>query len=633
MRRLFSFPWIVSCVVFGISGCELADLPGGEFCTGNSSGNYADDFRGEIGRSGSVKASVQDKGGCTEEFSFCLQREDKYYCSRCAEDEVWVITDDGDGDQHCVACSEIDKCETESCKDAVDACKNPGCIPGCRDGKLIECTNDGVNESVCEYGCKNSKKCKDPNDDCEANEIVKDGVCVCDTENHWVGESGDCVCETGYIKKGDDCVKDVRCNNNEIYDATEGTCVCDRDNHWVGEAPQCNCETGYIKNSSGVCVKDTGCNFNEIWDNTLEQCVCNASEFWEGTAGSCSCMADYLKKDNSCVKDKECSVHESFDEVLEKCVCDAKLHWTGESGNCTCETGYFKNGGSCEPVKKCNLVNEIYDPLTNTCSCNYEAHWVGSANNCTCDSAYFQNGNTCEPRKPCDLVKEIYNGSNNTCSCNTSAHWTGNAGNCQCAFGYKASGSSCVTYNVGESFNFGQYFYANGSSKTDIEWRILNKTSNQYMLISKYGLDVQKFDSSSNNWDKSYIKSWLNGTFKSAAFSSSDVSHIANSSSGMIFLISKDEADSLFSNDTDRITYASPYSVSRGALVYDSNGNLTSDNSCKSNCRGWWWLRTASTTHNNYALLVKTSGLIVTNNGDDVNSTTGLIRPALYVNY
>ena len=83
--------------------------------------------------------------------------------------------------------------------------------------------------------------------------------------------------------------------------------------------------------------------------------------------------------------------------------------------------------------------------------------------------------------------------------------------------------------SVGDIVTFGSYkqdrYREDG--KTPIEWIVLDNTDGKVLLIAKYALDCQKFDSDTNVWKDSSIRQWLNGTFISSAFTESERSYIA----------------------------------------------------------------------------------------------------------
>ena len=122
------------------------------------------------------------------------------------------------------------------------------------------------------------------------------------------------------------------------------------------------------------------------------------------------------------------------------------------------------------------------------------------------------------------------------------------------------------TYSVVDSFNnsalsygtitFGSYQQGNSlEEKTPIEWYILEKREDKAILMSKYVLDVHRYDNKINsNWKETSIGKWLNGMFFDSAFNNSEKQMIiANpyKAVGNVFLLNLAEAESYFNkNDT-----------------------------------------------------------------------------------
>lgn len=57
-----------------------------------------------------------------------------------------------------------------------------------------------------------------------------------------------------------------------------------------------------------------------------------------------------------------------------------------------------------------------------------------------------------------------------------------------------------------------------------IEWRIVSNENDEYVLISEYSLDCQRYDTKEglSTWETSDIRSWLNSTFYDIAFSENE---------------------------------------------------------------------------------------------------------------
>lgn len=209
-----------------------------------------------------------------------------------------------------------------------------------------------------------------------------------------------------------------------------------------------------------------------------------------------------------------------------------------------------------------------------------------------------------------------------------------------------------------DNLYFGTYQQSsdgNGGYNTDpIKWRVLSNSDGKLFLLSDQNLDVKPYNSSSTSitWEKSTIRSWLNGyaasennsgtdyssnNFIDAAFSSDEQVAIADtyvynknnpsySTSGsenttdQIFLLSIEEANnsSYFPNGKDsrkstNTAYVASYSGMLGAGEAD-----------------YWWLRSPG-EDDDYAAFVDDGG-VVYNNGYIVVHTNTAVRPAFNLN-
>ena len=97
--------------------------------------------------------------------------------------------------------------------------------------------------------------------------------------------------------------------------------------------------------------------------------------------------------------------------------------------------------------------------------------------------------------------------------------------------------------NVDDTFDFGSY---NGKP---IKWKVLRKNNDSIYIISAGELCRIQFhnnrDSGSNNWTNSDIRKWLNGEFYSNAFTENEKEKIGTVGSDKVTLLSKEEAESL----------------------------------------------------------------------------------------
>ena len=198
----------------------------------------------------------------------------------------------------------------------------------------------------------------------------------------------------------------------------------------------------------------------------------------------------------------------------------------------------------------------------------------------------------------------------------------------------------------------------NGYNTDPIKWRVLanNTSSKQLFLLSDQALDTVQYHTEKEEvtWEKSTIRSWLNGygasynnggasgtdysnnNFKDTAFSADEQSAIVltkgvvnndntydgNNTEGgedtddKIFLLSIDEANNYFTNSAARMCVPTDYAISRNAMIFDS---------C---C--WWWLRSPG-GDSDYAAHVSRGG-VVSYNGFPVDYVNRCVRPAFNLN-
>ena len=64
-----------------------------------------------------------------------------------------------------------------------------------------------------------------------------------------------------------------------------------------------------------------------------------------------------------------------------------------------------------------------------------------------------------------------------------------------------------------DNIYFGNYFQSNGATKEPVKWRVLSNSDGKLFLLSDQNLDVFQYhtDWESVTWEKSTMRSWLNG--------------------------------------------------------------------------------------------------------------------------
>ena len=191
--------------------------------------------------------------------------------------------------------------------------------------------------------------------------------------------------------------------------------------------------------------------------------------------------------------------------------------------------------------------------------------------------------------------------------------------------------------NVGSYVFFGSYEQDNDTSngKEDVEWLVLAKEGDKALVISRYALDCQQYNTTHTNvtWETCSLRKWLNGTFISNAFSSDEQNMIqtttvtadknpsystspGNNTTDKVFLLSITEINKYFSSYSARQCQGTAYCYAQGAYKTD-NGNC------------WWWLRSPGGI-SDYAAYVYDNGS-VRSSGDLVTYVNDAVRPALWI--
>ena len=192
---------------------------------------------------------------------------------------------------------------------------------------------------------------------------------------------------------------------------------------------------------------------------------------------------------------------------------------------------------------------------------------------------------------------------------------------------------------IGLEVSFGSYEQDNDLSNgpEPIEWTILDVQGGKALLISKYGLDCQPYDTAREDvtWETCTLRSWLNEDFLNTAFPDTEKKRIfltsvdnrdsqgksnwksgGNNSEDQIFLLSYAEARDYFVSAVDRACPPTEYAVSQGVIRDAKSGN----------CR--WWLRSPGSNQLN-AAFVDSYGSIGNN---FVYIGSDAVRPAFWIN-
>lgn len=181
-----------------------------------------------------------------------------------------------------------------------------------------------------------------------------------------------------------------------------------------------------------------------------------------------------------------------------------------------------------------------------------------------------------------------------------------------------------------------------------IEWRVLKREGRRALVISNYVLACRQFSRDYGNatWDNCSLREWLNGSFYNNTFTRGEREQIlltkvrtpANAVTGThgggetqdrLFVLSKEEAETYFKDDDDRLARATACAIGRGVDVFDGFSR--------------WWLRSPGLEEGN-VIAVDTDGtteplnLFTIGDGDDPtdNSVSAYdygvgVRPAMWV--
>lgn len=189
--------------------------------------------------------------------------------------------------------------------------------------------------------------------------------------------------------------------------------------------------------------------------------------------------------------------------------------------------------------------------------------------------------------------------------------------------GCKFNGVS--TSKVGSVVKYGSY--ENDGETCDfedsIDWIVVAKEGNKYLLITKNVIDIRAFNKSATTvtWAESTIRNWLNGEFVEIAFSESEYEKINTTKNGesedKVFLLSGEEVEK-YLNENNAAGIPTPFAAYKKLHLNEEDGDT---------CRGWW-LRDTFGAYD--ASVVDQDGKIC-QDGYQVNTEYVGVRPAIWV--
>ena len=209
--------------------------------------------------------------------------------------------------------------------------------------------------------------------------------------------------------------------------------------------------------------------------------------------------------------------------------------------------------------------------------------------------------------------------------------------------------SALTDISIGSTIKYGSYEQDNNTlnGKEEIEWIVLAKENNKVLVISKYALDCQPYNTYRTDitWKTCTLRSWLNETFYNTAFGTDHQRMIVsstvtadknptysispgNDTTDKVFLLSITEAYKYFSSDNARVCAPTDYAIAQGAYTNDSyktDGRFA--------C--WWWLRSPGCSLE-HAAVVYSEGSVkddvsVFYSGQYVDYSDKAVRPAIWI--
>jgi len=211
----------------------------------------------------------------------------------------------------------------------------------------------------------------------------------------------------------------------------------------------------------------------------------------------------------------------------------------------------------------------------------------------------------------------------------------------------KCQTESIKTSNVGDIVRFGTYEVncETGDFDEDVEWIVVAKDGNKFLLVSKYILDTNAFNStySTVTWENSSIRSWLNGAFTAKMFNEDELSRLTateietngKKTTDKVFLLSKAEAEKYLGGKLASVEN-SAYAVLRGVSSVEVEEEVGGKDITTYFSAGWWLRDTyevdlAETTAKASNVLTVTYDGAISENGHAASQSGIGVRPAIWV--
>jgi len=529
---------------------------------------------------------------------------------------------------------------------------------------------DGSTQTTCELTeayCQSINKTLDA-DKCVCVEDSTQTTCeltetYCQSINKTL-DADKCVCVEDSTQTICELTEAYCQSTNMTLDADKCTCTCK--NGFLQEDKCIPCEEveGYLS-CGGQCV------YVEADDNNCGSCnhPCNPGTTCSNgkCIGSTYCSDDYYDISSSIDHCGECGNRCPDGEtcIQGKCLIS---YGKAYCGNEVALIGDIDRCGGCDDKCAQGLICN-----TNKCFAGQGKMYCNNTIiNSTTDSAHCGGCNKkCAEGLQCisSSCQKYALAEDSTIICdNTTIHPYTDSSNCGGCDIKCSNNQICLKGACRSQFlTFGHYEQDGDTTngKEPITWRVLDTNdAGQYLFISEKALDVKAFNSENAEitWEKSTIRSWLNGydasyntvgtnfssdNFIAAAFTAEEQAKIValnvpahanpevstdpgNNTTDKIFLLSITEANTYFTSDAERQADATRYTINKGAYVKGSeSGKFSNDGKCAdTHCYIQWGLRSPGSQ--NRAAHVNTDGS-TSYYGLDVNAGGVGVRPALWV--
>ncbi|MDD2259221.1 MAG: DUF6273 domain-containing protein [Bacilli bacterium] len=162
--------------------------------------------------------------------------------------------------------------------------------------------------------------------------------------------------------------------------------------------------------------------------------------------------------------------------------------------------------------------------------------------------------------------------------------------------------SNIYQFMNGETIKYGTTYYF---KVEPIKWRVLEEVDDTYTLLSEYIIDKQIFDNSSNNYENSIMREWLNNVFYNLSFSTlektSILTTVVDNSASTTISSSNPNACNNTNDKVYLLSYQEAISSTYGFTLNSARTSFTTDLvraigvymaiDSKYYANGNWWLR------------------------------------------